>query len=138
MVFNVSILPVIIAAVLMMPLGAFMYSEKGLGKQWMEAIGKSREDINPSGAEMGKLMGIAFLSSLITVYLVSVFIASTGASTFIDVLLVVFGVYLIVFFIRLKGTIFDDNFKLFKVNLIATFCEFVIIFVVFLFSVVIL
>ena len=131
MEFGINLWPVLIAAVLMMPLGAFMYSEKALGKMWMEAINKKPEDINPSGSEMGKLMGIAFASSLVTVYLIGILIASIGITTFIDLLLLVFGVYLVVFFIRLKGTVFDDNFKLFKVNLLATLAEFVVIFIVF-------
>lgn len=138
MVFSVNFLPVIIAAVLLMPLGAFIYSEAGLGKMWLEAIGKKREDIDSSGKEMGKLMAVAFLSSLATIYIIGVLIASVGITTFIDLFLLVFLVYLVVFFIRLKGTMFDDNFKLFKVNLIATLAEFVIIFLVFMVFVVII
>ena len=129
--FAVNMLPVIIISVLLMPLGAFLYSEKGLGKAWMKAIGKTREEIDASSSNMGLLMGVAFLSSLITVYLIGVLIKSIGIVTIGNLLLVILVVYFIVFFIRLKGTVFDENFPLFKVNLAATFFEFVITFIVF-------
>lgn len=133
MSFSFSIWPVLITAVLLMPLGAFLYSEKGLGKMWLDAIGKTSEDINPEPGEMMKLMGTAFVSSLIVIFLIGFLIQNTMVANVVDLLLVVFSVYFIVFFIRLKGSIFDGNMKLFKVNLMATFCEFLVTFIVFIF-----
>lgn len=130
--FSFNLLPVIITAFLLMPVGAFMYSSKGLGDEWLKAIGKTKEDIQNDNSNMALYMGGAFLSSLITIYLIGVLIHTVNAYNAIDLLLLVFVVYFIVFFIRLKGSIFDGNFSLFKVNLIATFVEFIVTFLVFL------
>lgn len=132
MEFLVNFIPVVVIAVLFMPLGAFLYSEKGLGKMWLKAIKKNRDEINPESGEMFKLMGGAFLSSLITVYLIAVLIESVEIMLWGELFALILTVYLIVLFIRLKGTIFEGNFLLFKVNMIATLSEFLIAFVVFL------
>lgn len=132
MEFSINFIPVIIIAVLYMPLGAYLYSEKGLGKMWLKAIKKERDEINPESGEMMKLMGGALLSSLLTVYFLGVLIASVGVATWSGLLLVILIVYLVLFFVRLKGTLFEGNYLLFKVNMIATLSEFVLAFVVFL------
>lgn len=133
MEFMVNGIPVAILAILFMPLGAFLYSEKGLGTMWLQAIKMNREEIDPAPGEMVKLMGGAFLASVLTVYLLAVLIASLNISIWSELMLLLFIVYLIVFLIRLKGTIFEGNFLLFKVNMLATLSEFALAFVVFSF-----
>lgn len=133
MSFDIMIWPIIISAILMMPLGAFIYSEIGLGKMWMDAIGKTKSDIENDSSSMPKLMLLALLSSLVTVFLVNVLIVSIGISTVANLLLLLIIVYLILFIVRFKGVLFDGNKKLFIVNLTATFFEFVIVFIVYMF-----
>ena len=132
MSFSVLWLPLVISAVLFMPFGAFFYSEKGLGKQWMKAIGKTREDIEKESKNMGLLMGSTVLISLATVFIYAVLVASIGITTFVDLLLLSVFFYLIIFLVRLKNSLFDGNMALFKVNLIGTAGEMLITFVVFL------
>lgn len=133
MSFDIMIWAIIISAILMMPLGAFIYSEIGLGKMWMDAIGKTKSDIENDSSSMPKLMLLALLSSLVTVFLVNVLIVSIGISTVANLLLLLIIVYLILFIVRFKGVLFDGNKKLFIVNLTATFFEFVIVFIVYMF-----
>jgi len=133
MEFGINLLPVIIIAVLYMPLGAFIYSPKGLGKQWLEAIDKTEEDIKNDDSNMGMLMGIAFASSFITVFILGVLIKSLMIDSILNLGLLLLMVYIVVLVIRLKSSVFDGNIKLFKVNLTGTFLEFVIAFIVFMF-----
>ena len=131
--FSVLWIPMLIASVLFMPFGAFLYSEKGLGKEWLDAIGKTADDIKNESNNMGLLMGGTFLISVATVFLFAVLVASVGVTMFVDLLLLVIVVYLIVFLIRLKNSLFDGNIKLFKVNLVGTLGEFLIVLLVFAF-----
>lgn len=133
MSFEVLWIPVLISAVLFMPFGAFLYSDAGLGKQWLKAINKTKEELQNEDSNMALYMGGAFLLSLITVFSIGVLIASLNIMTFTNLLLLIFIVYLIVFSIRLKGSLFDGNIELFKVNLLGTLGELVITLVVFAF-----
>ena len=135
MVFNVLWLPVILSAVLFMPFGAFFYSYKGMGTQWLQAIGKTKEELEAENSNMFHLMGSTLFLAVATTFLVAVLVASIGITTIADLALLILVVYLIVFIIRLKNAQFDDNFALFKVNLIGTLGEFVITFAVFAFFV---
>ena len=129
--FVVNFIPVIIIAVLFMPVGAFVYSSKGFGNMWLDAIGKTEEEIKNEDNNMAVYMGGAFVSSLLTVYLLALLIENIGVASIGALFIVVIIVYFIVLLIRLKSTLFDGNFKLFQVNLIGTFLEFIVAFVVF-------
>lgn len=133
MVFELMWLPLLISSVLFMPFGAFLYSTKGLGDQWMKAIGKTKEEIENSGSNMGLIMGGTFLLSLLTVFLISILIVSVGVGSFVNLLLLIGVVYLILLFVRLKNVLFDEGFALFKVNILGTLGEFIIVLVVFAF-----
>lgn len=132
MEFVVSFIPVIIITVLLMPVGMFMYSTKGLGNQWLKAIGKTMEEIKAEDSNMGVIMGVTIGSSLITTYLIAVLVYSLASVSIVNLLLVISIVYFIVFFIRLKGSLFDGNIALFKVNLTATAAEFAVTFIIFM------
>ena len=132
MEFSFNLVPVLIISVLLMPLGAFIYSQKGLGNQWLKAIGKTMEEIQAENNNMALYMGGAFVSSFVTTYLIGVVIYSLEAFTVVNLALLILVLYLIVFLIRLKGSLFDGNFPLFKVNLIGTGLEFVVTFLVFM------
>lgn len=133
MEFSVNFLPVIISAVLFMPFGAFLYSSKGLGDMWLKAIGKTQEEINDSGSNMPLLMGIAVITSLITVYIIAVLIQSIGIVTVGSLIVLLLILYFIILSIRIKNSVFDGNFSLLKVNMLGTLGEFLIVFLVFAF-----
>ena len=133
MSFDIMILPVIISAILFMPFGAFFYSTKGMGNQWLKAINKTMEDIQNEDSNMGLLMGSTLVISVVTVLIISILVASIGITTVLDLGLLLLFIYLIILLIRLKNSLFDGNMDLFKVNLIGTFGEFLITFVVFIF-----
>lgn len=133
MSFSIIIWPSIIAAVLFMPYGAFLYSTRGLGKQWLNAIGKTLEDIQDEDSNMGLLMGSTFLLSILTVLIVDVLVASIGISTLGGLAVLVGLLFLLILAIRLKNSLFDGNMQLLKVNIIGTLGEFIITFVVFSF-----
>lgn len=133
--FTILWIPVIISTILFMPLGAFIYSEKGLGKAWLKAINKTAEDIKNESTNMGLIMGATILISLVTVIIFSILFSSIGIMTILDLFLLTLFVYGILFLIRLKNVLFDGNFALLKINLISTLGEFVIIFIVFMFFV---
>ncbi len=135
MSFEILWLPVLISTVLFMPFGAFYYSTKGMGDQWLKAIGKTAEDIKAEETNMGLLMGSTFVISFVTVLLINFLIVSIGVTIFLDLLLIVGVVYLVLLLIRLKNSLFDGNMALFKVNLLGTLGEFIILLVVFSFFV---
>lgn len=135
MSFDILIWPAIISAILFMPFGAFLYSSKGLGDLWLDAIGKTKEEIEKEESNMGLLMGGTFVLAVATVFILDMLIASVGVSSITDLLLLVSVLYLLVFVIRLKNSLFDGNMKLFKVNLLGTLGEFIITFAVFSFFV---
>ena len=131
MSFDIMILPTIITALLFMPFGAFYYSERGMGKQWLKAINKTSEEIKAEESNMGLLMGSTVLLSIVSVVLISVLITSLKIDTVFELFILLDIVYFIILTIRLKNSLFDGNLALFKVNLIGTFGEFIIIFIVF-------
>lgn len=131
MEFSIMFWPSLISALLFMPFGAFLYSNKGLGKEWLLAINKTEDDIKNESNNMGLLMGGTLVLAIVSVLLIDVLVVSLNITTVLDLFLLLVIVYLLVFSIRLKNSLFDGNLKLFKVNLLGTLGEFVIVFIVF-------
>ena len=67
--FEVKLIPVVIAAIVPMVMGALWYSPLLFGNLWLRLIGKKQEDIQ--GSPTG--YAVATAASLVTAFLLSVF-----------------------------------------------------------------
>ena len=63
---NLNLVPVIIAGVLNMAIGAFWYSPLVIGKLWMRSMGKTEEELKAgfSSAAMGMTYVVNTIASL--------------------------------------------------------------------------
>ena len=76
---QVNYLGIVVASVAAMGVGYAWYSNLMFGKRWMKLEGLSENTMNKSG--MGMKMGIMFLTTLISAYILSLFIHYGGAYT---------------------------------------------------------
>ncbi len=89
---EVSLWPVIISAIAVFVLGGLWYSPMVLGKQWMKAIGKTKEELEAGG---GKAMFITpIIGSLIMAYVLAHFLQYAEAVTTWEGILTGFWVWL--------------------------------------------
>jgi hypothetical protein len=80
---DVNLLAVLAAAIVAMAIGAFWYSQNLFGKQWMKYSGISPDSINESQKDGMKMRyGLAFLSLLITSYILAAVIDISGMTPF--------------------------------------------------------
>lgn len=92
---NINYLAVLVAAVISMGMGAAWYSKALFGKQWMKLSGISQKDIDKQkGDGMAKSYAIAFLGSLVTAFVLAIFIEIVGAITVVGGIKVGFLVWL--------------------------------------------
>ena len=70
----VNLISVVIASVADMAVGFAWYSDVAFGKRW-----KKLTDVKMDGAGMGKTFGITFLVTLISAYVLSIFMHYAGA-----------------------------------------------------------
>lgn len=83
MVFGVQVnfLAVLITAIVGFLIGWLWYGPF-FGKAWMKAMNISKKDIDKSKKEgVGKPMTIGFLTSLVTAYILAIFVGLAGAAT---------------------------------------------------------
>ena len=92
---DVNLVFVLIAGVAAFILGGLWYSPIFFGNAWMKSAGLSKKDIDKhKSREMARAYITSFLMSLITAYVLAYLIKYIGAVTWIDGLIVAFGVWL--------------------------------------------
>lgn len=74
---QVNLVAVVIASAAAMGIGFAWYSNAVFGKRWQKLTGLSGEKMDKSG--MGKIFGITFLVTLISAYVLSIFMHYAGA-----------------------------------------------------------
>lgn len=74
---QVNLQAVVIASVATMVVGFVWYSNSAFGKRWQRLTGMSGEKQDKSG--MGKIFGITLVVTLISAYILSIFIHYAGA-----------------------------------------------------------
>ncbi|WP_108672381.1 DUF1761 domain-containing protein [Peribacillus acanthi] len=71
---DVSILAILLAAISNSIIGAFWYSPLLFANIWMKGMGKSKENFDKKGANLGYLL--TMIAAIITAYVLSLFILS--------------------------------------------------------------
>jgi len=81
---TINLIPVIIAGVINMVLGALWYSPFVLGKLWMRSMGKTDEQAKQgfSGASMGIIYVVNTIASLLFAYVLAHIIKFASVNTF--------------------------------------------------------
>lgn len=83
-------LPILGAAVVNMVIGYLWYGPV-FGKQWMKLVGMTEKDMQEGSKQgMGKAYFLAYVSSVVMAYGLSMFLSKTGASTVTQGLMVGF------------------------------------------------
>ncbi|MGM8213231.1 DUF1761 domain-containing protein [Virgibacillus sp. W0430] len=75
MIFEVSILPLIIGGIFNMVLGALWYSNVFFAKSWMKESGVTEEQVTDSSG-MGKVYGLTLVMAVITSYVIGFIIVN--------------------------------------------------------------
>ena len=93
---NLNLIPVIIAGVLNMAIGAFWYSPLVIGKLWMRSMGKTEEELKAgfSSASMGMTYVVNTIASLVFAYILAHLIKYSQVNTFTDGVMIGFWVWL--------------------------------------------
>lgn len=78
--YQINYLAVIVMAIAYFAIGAIWYSPALFGKAWMEALGKSAEEIK-AGAGPKLYIG-AFIGALVLCYIMAYFVKYVNATTF--------------------------------------------------------
>jgi len=93
---TINLIPVIIAGVINMVLGALWYSKFVMGKLWMRSMGKTEDDMKQgfSGASMGFTYVVNTVASLVFAYVLAHIIKFASISTFAGGVKVGFWVWL--------------------------------------------
>lgn len=63
---EVNYLALIAAVIVSMVIGFVYYMNPVIAKPWMKLMGYSKDDVRPSGSEMGKLYGTSAVLALVT------------------------------------------------------------------------
>ena len=79
-------LGIILAAIASMAVGAYWYSPKGFGQQWMKLTGLSKKDMKKMELSPSKAMLLGFLGALITAFVLDAIIQMTGVIALSDYL----------------------------------------------------
>ena len=87
--YDVSIVGVVVAAVAAFIVGFIWYGPL-FGKKWMMYTGKKEADLQKGKDRMPMVMGLGFITALVTAYVLGVFISSLGAVAIVDALAVGF------------------------------------------------
>src|SRR4051812_24897159 len=91
---DINWIAVILAAVINMAIGAYWYSPRLFGREWMKLIGKKMEDMDKMRSRAGPGYGIAAIGALIQAWVLAHFVQYAGATTFWRGLLVGFWLWL--------------------------------------------
>ncbi len=71
---------VVVASVVNMILGAIWYGPL-FGKLWMKEAGKTKKDLDAARKDMPKLYAVAFVGTLVTAYILAVFLGWSKVDT---------------------------------------------------------
>jgi hypothetical protein len=77
---QVNYLAILVVGIIIYLLGALWYSPLLFAKHWMNAIGKTEEDLKGGASPITYV--ITFVVWVVTMYVLSIFIHYSGASTF--------------------------------------------------------
>ncbi|MBN8585031.1 MAG: DUF1761 domain-containing protein [Ignavibacteria bacterium] len=93
---SLNLIPVVIAGVINMVIGAFWYSPLIIGKLWMRSMGKTEEEIKQgfSSAAMGMTYVVNTIASLLFAYVLAHIIKFTFTNTFEGGVMIGFWVWL--------------------------------------------
>jgi hypothetical protein len=93
---TINLIPVVIAGVINMILGALWYSPYVLGKLWMRSMGKTEEEIKQgsSGSSIGFVYVVNTIASLLFAYVLAHIIKFASITTFAEGVKVGFWVWL--------------------------------------------
>lgn len=93
---NLNLVPVVVAGVINMILGAFWYSPLVIGKLWMRSMHKTEDELKAGFSSMG--MGMTYvvntIASLVFAYVLAHIIKFTSVNTFADGVMIGFWVWL--------------------------------------------
>ncbi len=93
---NLNLVPVIIAGVINMVIGALWYSPLVIGKLWMRSMGKTEEDFkqNYSYSAMGLTYVVNTIASLVFAYVLAHLVKFSLVNTFSQGVMIGFWVWL--------------------------------------------
>jgi len=93
---NLNLVPVVIAGVINMILGAFWYSPLVIGKLWMRSMHKTEEEIkaDSSSTSMAMIYIVNTIASLVLAYVLAHIVKFTSVNTFADGVMIGFWVWL--------------------------------------------
>jgi len=112
-------LVILISAIISMVLGSLWYSPILFGKQWIKLMGISKKDMEKNKNKgMIKSYIVLFISSLVTIYVLSMFTSLLGASTFSQGMMIGFWVWLGFFATTMLGSVLWEKkpFSLYTIN----------------------
>ena len=112
-------LVILISAIISMVLGSLWYSPILFGKQWIKLMGISKKDMGKNKNKgMAKSYIVLFISSLVTIYVLSMFTSLLGASTFSQGMMIGFWVWLGFFATTMLGSVLWEKkpFSLYTIN----------------------
>ena len=112
-------LVILISAIISMVLGSLWYSPILFGKQWIKLMGISKKDMGKNKNKgMVKSYTVLFISSLVTIYVLSMFTSLLGASTFLQGMLIGFWIWLGFFATTMLGSVLWEKkpFSLYAIN----------------------
>jgi len=83
---TINLIPVVIAGVINMLLGALWYSPYVMGKLWMKSMGKTEEEIKQgsSNASMGLIYVVNTIASLLFAYVLAHIVKFASLTTFAE------------------------------------------------------
>jgi hypothetical protein len=93
---SINLVPVVIAGVINMVLGALWYSPLVIGKIWMRSMGKTEEEIKQgiSSASMGITYVVNTIASLVFAYVLAHIVKFTSTTDFAGGVMIGFWVWL--------------------------------------------
>jgi hypothetical protein len=112
---NINLIPVIIAGVINMVLGALWYSPFVMGKLWMRSMGKTDEEMKQgfSSAKVGITYAVNTIASLLFAYVLAHIIKFASINSFTDGVKVGFWVWLgFVVTTVIPGYLYEDRPKM--------------------------
>jgi len=99
-------LVILISAIISMVISSLWYSPILFGKQWIKLMGISKKDMGKNKNKgMVKSYTVLFISSLVTIYVLSMFTSLLGASTFLQGMLIGFWIWLGFFATTMLGSV---------------------------------
>ncbi len=108
---SLNLIPIIVAGIVNMALGAFWYSPLAFGKIWLKSMGKTPEDF--SRGSTGMIYVFNTIASLLFAYVLAHIIKFAGINSFVQGVMVGFWVWLgFVVTTVLPGYLYESRPKL--------------------------